>query len=301
MICLIKSFFKTMKTSAFKIGLSIAIFAAFVWWPVFNQPVLATNIKSPRLQLDQSVDRLSEIKDDLKISEAERLARELDARKEIIQKAINLSLAEIQNLKSRLEKLTIEETQKEAYLFKAASLIYLQEVENYLIEAKTELIEINQLEGIKSLASQLKEHRETAYDSRAQNIINFLLGFQIDELIASAENRWQKIQNDLKRLERIKLIQETGEFSVLMNQAQKYINEAASLNQKARQINVGAQQQATEQKEEAKNAIMPLVVDNDAERNSEARNLIESSLVNLRASYKIFIQISREVRKTLRF
>lgn len=285
-----------------KLKILALIILIFFISPVFHQPVLAAGLEDARLKLDQSVDQLSGIKDDEKISEAERLARETEARKQVIQKAIDLSFTEIADLKAKLEKLAVAEDQKDIDRLKTAFLAYLEEAQNYLSEAEARLAELKEPDDVKNLAAELKEYRETIYDARIQNIIDFLLNLQVNELITATEDRWQKIQNDLKRLERAKLIRE-GQFAALMNRAQKYINDAMSLNQRARQTIIVLQQNQLTQSTAEQEPITTESTDRILESPKpviQPRELIETSLANLKSSYEIFIKISREVKKTLR-
>jgi len=273
---------------------SLVLFNGLIF---FGQPTLAADLEYNRARLDQSVNQLLDIKENKDINENEQLVKEIEMRKEIIQKALNLSFAEIENIRNKFEKLVIAKDQVDANRFKNIFLTYLLEAEDYLIKTKRKLEPLNQLDDIKNIAAELKEYREDIYNKQIQNGANFLFNLQLDGLIVDAQNRWQKLQNNLKRLERAKFIRE-NQFASLINRAHKHINDAAGLNQTSRRLIIDFLQnrESVELKETSSVDTLSPEITTDL----QPRELMENALSNLKSGYEIFIRISSEVKKILR-
>ena len=83
----------------------IAFFSIVSVLLLCNRAVLAAETDANTEDLNQSVNQLIEVKDDKSISEAERLAKELEARKQVVKDALSLSLKEISGLETSLKAL----------------------------------------------------------------------------------------------------------------------------------------------------------------------------------------------------
>jgi uncharacterized protein YfkK (UPF0435 family) len=306
----------------------IAFFSIVSVLLLCNRAVLAAETDANTEDLNQSVNQLIEVKDDKSISEAERLAKELEARKQVVKDALSLSLKEISGLETSLKALKSKD--ERVIAFQKSSLEYLESAKAFY-EEKAELVDsIEDLEEIKSLAQTIKDYRDAGYNTTTERINNFLLLSQTDNLIKVAQTRWTKIDADLNKLERGQFIS-YGYFDANMEKAQKYINDAADLSNEAKEHILKEFDEEVAVKEAAEAAIP--VEDNDSapitmlgsgagetpglenqlpaptsntEKTEPAttsvvnpKELAEASLTNLKSSYDVFLKISQSVKKIL--
>jgi len=283
----------------------------------------AVSLENASDNLDKSVDVLLDAKDDENLSEADQLAKETEARIKVVTEALNLSLTETDDLQNRLVKIQIENDEIADEL-KVQYLAYLKDAALYFKEVQTKLEKVDSPASVKALAAELKDYRENLYDQNIQNIINFLLVFQIDDLIATTQSRWDKITSDLQKLEKNGSIK-SYQFSSLMASAKKYIKEASSLNQEAKKITIVLPEKERKGEPAAAPALTPAptVLENPTDNQKieavkepleaepkieikelspteKSRQLIETTLTKLKSSYEIFLKISRETKKLLR-
>lgn len=277
---------------------------------MLNQAVFAAIPETNDTTLTESVDKLIEVKDDKTISEAERSAKELEARKLVVSDALKLSLKEVADLEKKLSDIKTKDESVASFI--KVSLEYLANAKNFYEEKQNSLASLTDLEEVKNAAKELKDYRDNGYNAKIERMGNFLLLLQIQDLIATTQTRWNKISADLKKLERGQFIT-SGFFNTNMQKAQKYINDAAGLSKEAKDriiketeaespklLGAGAgeptitsaPQTITETPTKAEIAKEEAPVVNPKE-------LVEASLTNLKSSYDIFLKISQNVKKIL--
>ncbi|MBZ1348965.1 MAG: hypothetical protein KY053_01910 [Candidatus Liptonbacteria bacterium] len=235
--------------------------------------------------------------------EADSSDKELLTRKNIINRALELSFREIDDLRLRLERTKTEDNES-AEKLKTEFLKHLDDAEKYFKEIQGQLLEIESLEKTKILAGELKKFREDAYESKNQEIIDFVLVFQVENLIIVGQRRWHKINNDLNRLEKINIIKE-NQFLELITKSKKHLDSSSALINQAKKIIIYPEIKqivenntldSLEKQNEENKPRLPSQLKDDP----KPRQLISQALKELKLSYETFIKINQEVQKNLR-
>jgi hypothetical protein len=287
-----------------------------------GQAALAAEIDIKTEELNQSVNELIEVKDDKSISEAERLMKELEARKQVVKDALSLSLKEIAGLEKSFT--TLHSKDERVIAFQKSSLDYLELAKTFYEEKIKAVDAITGLEEIKAAAQNIKDYRDAGYNAKTERINNFWLLNQTDSLIKVAETRWTKIDADLNKLERGKFIN-PGYFDTNMAKAKKYINDATNLSNEAKEqiLKEFETEEAVKKLSEAEKekpndnnevptatleAVTESLISEDktvapvAEEEKPVVNpkeLAEAALTNLKSGYDVFLKISQSVKKIL--
>lgn len=271
-----------------KISLSLVLIISFF---TFFQKAEAADLKSAAKSLDSSLNDLIQAKDDSssqnKLSEEEDIAY----RKKIILSAINLSFKEISSLEEKLKGLSLEE-KSDSFVIRTKMLDFLKSADAYYKEAEKNLDGSKvSLEKIKDLAKSIKEYRDGSYDPEVLKMLDFVVIFQTERLIGNTNDRWDKIDSDIKKLDKANLI-DAADFAKDMNSAKEGINSAKTLVSKAKTIFIEANKpkEAASVKNEEK----------IAEDSPTPKELCETALVNLKSSYDYFVKTSSGVKKSLK-
>ncbi|HOF50391.1 MAG TPA: hypothetical protein PLH22_01790 [Candidatus Colwellbacteria bacterium] len=291
-----------MKKTNFIIAAGLVSLIAF-----FPKPVLGAETKANAENLTTSVNQLIEVKDDKSMSDVERLAKELEARKQVVKDALSLSLKEISGLETSFKALKTKDERVSA--FQKSSLEYLESAKAFYGEQAGIVDKLASMDEIKALAQKIKDYRDENYNKKIERITNFILLNQIDGLIATAETRWQKIDSDLKKLERGAFVS-PGYFDANMQKAKKYINDAISLGADAKEhilkdfetealTEESAPLTTTEITTAPSENTATAVNEEPTPKVVNPKELAEASLTNLKSSYDVFLQISQSVKKIL--
>ncbi len=260
-----------------------------------------TPIQDATVKIEASHDALLIIEDSAIITDSEKAEKTVEARKDIIRDAITLALAEIDNLQTGLEDLP--EFTKESIESRLQEK-FLKELDAYLEYYDDKSKEIEKLivaEEIKTFAKEIIDYRTNIYNPAIEKMAEFQLIFYTEETINIATSRLTKMLVDIKKLEKLNLFN-LDLVSAKLDQAMKLLETAAGKYEKARELIL---------REDAPKIVAPEVIENiiDAEpvgivvklevEAPTAKELIESSLTDIKSTYDIFIQISRDIRKSL--
>jgi hypothetical protein len=266
------------------------------------QPVSASEI-AIATPVEKSVDELLTTKDDTSLTPEEKLAKEIDNRGEILKEALISSLEEVSNIKTKLEKLPdLEKDSKEKELKDK----FIEELTNYEIYYKEQGNNLDSLiansednetlnEDLKKAIIELKNYRENIYNPRFQKMVEFLILFYSADVLQITQTRFDKISNDISKLEKLGLIK-TGYSESSMEKAAQLINDAGVLQIKAKALILN---QDIPKKETADNTEEIIGDGKEPIPEPTPRELIETSLNKIKSAYDIFLQISKDIRKTL--
>ena len=240
-----------------------------------------------------------------------------DERKAILHEIISSSQSEIENLKDKLTALTLDDNwnrAREQFLDKlATSSDYYNSLGKQLDR------ESITLDDIKLHAKELKERRETIYAPELKVIGNLILIFQTDDILRVVQARNEKIANDIKKLDRQKLVN-TDTLKKYLAQADKSIKNARILNNKAKDAyyqEVVEPLQPKDTTEQAVDEVRPAllmkpleisatpagstedkpVVKTMEEKQDDIRDLSKDSLKELKTAYELFFKMNDRIRK----
>lgn len=203
----------------------------------------------------------------------------VDDRKAALLTIVDLTLLEIQDLENKLNAFKDLE---ERYLdIRSSFLTQLESYTDYLGSIK-ELLNASEftMESIQKLAQGLKDWHENEYAPTVKNIINFILSFQNQAILKIADSRLGKIALDLKRFKAAKLL-ETGTLEPLLAKAGENLKKAWLLNDEAMLL-LSTSTTPT---------IGPV---------RTVQELVHQSLNEIKLAYKLFFQMSAEVKKLLK-
>lgn len=175
--------------------------------------------------LQESFDQLITIKNSQLLLN-ERGAIELVARTAVFNRVLDLANEELSDLKKKLEKLSNPDR-----------LQHLNNIKEYQSYHETVRGQINReidLKELVDIAAKFKQWRETVYNKEIEKTINFVLVFQTQEAIKTAENRLDRIMRDFKIIKSYLMPNEWGV-------AEKLVDDAKNLIKEAKKINVEAQ------------------------------------------------------------
>lgn len=233
--------------------------------------------------LEKSVNELLTAKDstDSALSPEE----ELGHRKNIVISAAKLALDEIDSFRKKLNE--IQPADNSYKNQKAAFINSLNELTAHYNGVIKSANDIEDIDKIKNLATVEKKYRENEYIAGTNKAIQFILVFQTESLVRSAEIRYDKIGSDLKTLEKANLIT-TSSFSKEMSDSKESIINARSWIEKAKTSILPAKEEN----------IQIMTVDNKVAAPT-TEELRTASIVNLKSAYDNFLKISTSVKKTL--
>jgi hypothetical protein len=174
------------------------------------------------------------------------------------------------------------------------------------------------LDEVKSIAKDLKDWRESTYTPELKEVGNLILIFQTENVRSIVEVRDVKISNDLKKLDRQKLIN-TDTLKKYLSQAETSIKNAKALNNKAKDLYFAASVSPLQPKDALTKAGRQIEIqtlleetissDGDPENPSSPatdtvvdvqdtiRELAKNSLMELKTAYELFFKMNDRIRK----
>ncbi len=276
----------------------------------------AADLQSATSQVEKSHEELLDLNDDTVLLPQERLKKEIAARKNIITDALALSLQEISNLKDSLKELPQfpEDSREDA--LRQGFMADLDKFEDYYISKEEELSKTTffMLDAVKNFAKTIVDYRDTIYNPKTADIVDFTLLFYNEDAIATAKTRLSKIMTDIKKLEKLNILK-VGYFQTSLNESTELLDESTALNLEARTLILGYPAKPTEEASSAsgspeqeglsepapqkagdkeENALL-----NEAAALPEAGDLLIQSLGNIKSAYEIFVTIGKETQKIL--
>jgi len=266
----------------------------------------------------ESVSVLVEAKDEGK---TDNVAFRIEAYK----KVLDFSIEEAKDLKL---KLLVDESNATTTPWKEVSVDTLNELisfyegeEEYVRETENVL-----LEDIQKRAEELKNLRESIYLPLEEEVRSFLAIEQGKKAVQMAERRWEKIKQDVRKLEHAGF--ETEQLESLLGDAEGLIRESREVNKEAEgllykhyilpvffstssdPLATSTIATSTEEvvKDAAKTTTSTEKTDTVAEEEvtdpptspSSIKELARESLTKIREAYQVFIEMSNLVRKLLK-
>lgn len=277
------------------IYLILFLVTAFLW-P--SQVSLAVDLQNATGKIEQSHEDLLDARDNAVLSPEEELRQEIAARVKIVSGALALSLQEIGNLRNNLNGLPKFAADNREEILRQGFISDLKTFEDYYASKQDELNQTDfALDSIKSFAQTIIDYRDTIYNSKVSDIVDFSLFFYNEDAIATAKIRLSKIADNIKKLEKLSVIR-TGYFNPSIIKATDLLKDSDTLDVKARVIILGAPSINSWQ--------VPLTgsVTNPPQTMIQlapptGRELLVKSLGNIRSVYDIFVQIGKDTKRIL--
>lgn len=198
--------------------------------PIFAQE----NLQTPNKDVANKVDELVELKDDSTLSDQDKEIKEIQIRKEALNKITNLSLLEIKNLENKINSLDLESGAQNKIKEKFLEILDNNKKYSEDLKTKTENEKLT-LEEVKNLAQEYKDWREENYNKYVKKLTVFILTFQEKNVLKTANTRLDKIMTDLKKLESTKLLKKE-DTSKFINSAMKSLANSQIFNNNAEKM-----------------------------------------------------------------
>ncbi len=259
-----------------------------------NNPTLQNALAEVR----SSVENFINIKDDDSLEASVKDLKKLESSKNMMQKIVNLGLLEVETFKKELGDLAIEDLITSDYTFDAAEandtlVNTLTYYGAYFASTGERIQNLKTYSETQSLARDLKIWRTQIFNPGIERIIGLKLVLRNKNIIKIANNRFEKILIDLKKLKNAKLITFDA-LQASINGAAANINSAEALDTEATAliIKILKTSAVTENK------------DKDTEKNTptdfqKINNLVEQSFVKIKDTYKKFIETNELVKKMI--
>lgn len=151
-------------------------------------------------------------------------------------------------------------------------LSFLSDAAKYLTALQIDV----QTADVKFIAEELQGWRAETFSPEAQNIVDFILVFQVKSVLKTAETRYLKIWSDVNRLMDLKILKDNKAQNLLADD-RLLLTAAADLRSQTESL---------------------LTADGD--HNDEIRQLLSASIAKIKLAYKKFLEISQLVKDALR-
>lgn len=232
----------------------------------------------------------------------------LELRIETYRKVIDLALAEAKDLKVKL--IAAEETPKEIADWKAAAIETLTAAAKYYDAEKEALDDESSptLEHIRELATNFKKERDAKYVETVNEVRDLLLIDQQDEAVSIAQARAKKVADDVAKLQKARA-KNAERLASMLTEANQLIKTAANERGEALKLFIdlrlptASSTAATSTASSSASSTGSSAATSTASSTPEEietpptpRELVTSSLSNIKAAYKVFLDMSALVK-----
>ena len=265
--------------------------------------------------VQKALENAKETLDNLVTAKDDKQPEELSLRIKTLEQAFDLSIVEVKDARTKLDGLN--DLEKNEAVWRDEKLQELEAATNYFETQKGD-IEDNRADitaaEVKKIAEDFKTWRDENYLPTLNEVHDYFLIDQQTKTIEKAKTRWQKIDEDVKKLEKSK-VKNIAAARKLLKNANALIAESQSINDDARTmffdtfINVStstatSSDEATikiETKTEAKTIVdATSTAAGEIPQPESIRDLVKDSSSKIRDAYKIFIDMSSLVRRLLK-
>lgn len=275
-----------------------------------------SSVEDATAKIEASHNALLNIEDSATISGAEKSEKGVEARKEIISDAISLALAEIDAMENGLDKLPEFTKESPEGKLQSKFMAQLGAYSSYYNDKAEKLSKVTTTEEAKAFAREIIDYRTHTYNPSIEKMADFQLIFYTEDTINIANSRLTKMLSDIKKLEKLGLFK-PGLVNTKVDQASELLGVARSKYERSKELVLEKEAvlepvSETEPTEinQPETAIEPIVAEDETLEITDitleaevtpptAKELIEASLTDVKLAYDIFIQISRDIRKSL--
>ncbi len=278
----------------------------------FRASAQTTGIQRVLESAKQTIDDFVSAKDD-------QQSMELPLRIKTLEQAISLSIEEAKDLRDKLNDLDNLGADEKAWRNEKiqeikVAITYFESTKKKIVDKSDTLTEAD----TKTAAENFKQWRSEHYLPVLNEVQDYFLIIQQDKTIQTTKTRWQKIDGDIKRLEKAK-VKKIDTARKLLTDANGLIEESDTLNQSARAIffdtfitpTTSTATSSDSENSTSSDAKLSTLVEDIATTSTEAvesadtkpksiEDLVTDSLSKIKETYKIFIDMSGLVRKLLK-
>lgn len=221
-----------MKRSAVFISLAL-VAPILIGAPFHFSRAQSEEFQAARQGVSTTIDKLLGAKDNQ--ATAAREQEELAARKNALGKVFELTLTEIKELKKKLDAINDRDLRPELLVLKTKFSDLLNSYAKEIADRVKPLSDIRfTLNDVRIIAGDFKDWRANEYDPETKVILNFLLVVQGRNILNVAENRFERIAVDVKKIE--------NAFHLEVPVFQPYLDRSSKKLGLARRAEEGAQE-----------------------------------------------------------
>ncbi|MBI4122068.1 MAG: hypothetical protein HY461_01930 [Parcubacteria group bacterium] len=257
--------------------------------------------------VDTKLEEFLKVKDDATIPEAEKEERTAALRKEILEGVLILSVKEADDVQAQLESLSNLSDEEKKWLD-----AFLKDLEGYRTQydetAKTVADGVSRDD-----IHAFKAWRDTVYTPRVNTIVNFALVIQERTILRVAHERQKKIATDITKLERSGHLtaEQFRDLSAALEDAGTELDEAQKIAERARallarELEILTAETASSTAAIATStaaAVIPLEGATSTSATTTPQETtsgaVQTSLAKIKGAYKIFLEMSQEVKRIL--
>ncbi len=268
------------------------------------KPALAaSSIGSDVNSINNKVDQLTTIRDNDFLSADEKVAQEFQAQQDILNGVIDVSNKEISNIQDKLNKLPDFDKDSAERKLQSGYLGELEGYQTYFDAEKDKVANATSVDGLKTIANDLKAYRAGGYNDEIKNMVTFTLLYYNEDVISTAKTRIDKINADITKLQSSGFLKK-GFSQNSINKASGLIADAIKLQNQAKALILQPPTQADNTVKNSTDTITNTTTDNTATDKAitpppAPRDLIEKSIGEVKSAYNIFLQIGKDIRKAL--
>ncbi len=285
--------------------------------------LLAISVATPSFAHAQStgvqkaLESVKETIDNLVSAKDSKQSDELSLRIQTLKRAIGLSIEEARDARAKLDGLDKDTLGENEVVWRDAKLKEMESALSYFETRKSD-VEDNSKDitatEAKNIAENFKTWRDENYLHTLNEVRDYFFVGQQEKTIDTARARWQKIDEDIKKLEKAKVRNIILARKLLKN-ANTLITDSNAINEKAHTlffttfINISTSTATSSASEDIKldnkmnrdnKDATSTVSDVAAPSPQSIRDLVKDSSLKIRDAYKIFIDMSSLVRRLLK-
>lgn len=269
--------------------------------------------------VQKALENAKETIDNLVSAKDSKQPDELSLRIQTLKQAIELSIEEAKDARTKLEGLDKDTLSDNEAVWREAKLKDVESALNYFETQKSDVEDnsknISTTEA-KNIAENFKTWRDENYLPPLNEVRDYFFVDQQEKTIETAKSRAQKIDEDIKRLERAK-VKNIASARKLLKNANILIADSDAINGKAHAlffttfIDIGTSTATSSASADTKKETKlenKTSGDKDATstisgaepRPKSIRDLVKDSSLKIRDAYKVFIDMSSLVRRLLK-
>ncbi|MEK7554604.1 MAG: hypothetical protein AAB518_01295 [Patescibacteria group bacterium] len=239
-------------------------------------------IKTAREAVIESIEKLDALKRDETIDPIERMKRETELKREALTNIIELSTLETENIREKLEDIEV------TLAFEDFRIELVQATNGYVkyFDAAQNLLKgTESLDGIQTIAGQLKDWRILTYDPGIAKAVDLVLVFQNREALDIADQRFEKLSIELRR----RAVRIRQSWQPLLLRASGDLDEAHRLNEAAIEL-LNEYLPKDEAAATEENTLAE--VESEVVSDHTVRKFVEGSITKVKEAYGKFISLS---------
>ena len=285
-----------MKSFINKNILGVSLIIGFISLFLFYYPVSAAEkkLESALKEATDQADTISDIINNQDLSAEEKEQKELSARSEALSKILDLTVLENNDLENNLN--SFKNLNKNLRDLRDKLLNVLSENKKVYDLIQERLDKASSSEEIRQLAVDFKNWRSLVYKPKTEKITAFNLVVQEKNIIAMAQDRINKINNDFDNLREAQMVKKELLYN-LLETANGKIDKASALENQAESLMILT----------IKRDLFPqnlslferFQVKLLSKETKPIQSLIEDSHQNIKEAYKIFIDLSRAIKELI--